>query len=90
MTGSQVIAMAITVLAVMAGTIFNNSRIGDLNQGINRRIDDTKEVLRAEMKAFEARVDARFGSIDWKLDEILRLVGDHETRITKLEERPIS
>jgi hypothetical protein len=74
MTDAQIIAMAITVLAVMIGTMFNSSRMGDLNQGLGRRIDDTKEILRAEMKALEARMDNRFNTIERKLDEILRVV----------------
>lgn len=102
MTGAQIIAIAITVLAVLAGTLFSNSRISDLNTRLsetnaatNRRMDDMQEVLRAEMKAqgavFDARMGAfegRFNSIDRKLDEILRMVGDHETRIGALEHRP--
>lgn len=87
MTDQQIIAIAITVLAILGGTLINNSRISD----INGRISDVKEVLRAEFRAdlaqLEARLDARFNAIDRKLDEILRIVGDHETRITKLEDR---
>jgi hypothetical protein len=34
-------------------------------------------------------MDNRFNLIDHKLDEILRIVGDHETRITALaQHRP--
>ncbi|MES1257113.1 MAG: hypothetical protein ABUS51_01735 [Acidobacteriota bacterium] len=91
MTDAQIIAVSITVLAVLAGTLFNNSRIGDLNNrfsdinnrfaDVNRHVDDVKDVLRAEM-------NQRFSSIDHKLDEILRIVGDHESRITAIEHRP--
>jgi low affinity Fe/Cu permease len=77
MTDAQLISIAITVLAILGGTLINNSRLGDV-----------KEVLRAEMGALEARMENRFNLIDRKLDEILRIVGDHETRLAKLEERP--
>jgi low affinity Fe/Cu permease len=81
MTGAQIIAIAITVLAILGGTLINNTRIGDV-----------KEVLRAEfqrdLSQLEARMNERFNSIDRKLDEILRMLGDHETRITALEQRP--
>jgi len=88
MTDAQILALAITVLAILGGTIVNNSRIGDV-----------KEVLRAELKAhraetdarfsqFESRMDSRFNSIDRKLDELIRIMGDHDTRIAKLGERP--
>ena len=87
MTDSQIIAIAITVLAILGGTLVNNSRIGDLH----KRIDDTKDLLRAEIDLrfaqLDLRLDARFSSIDRKLDEILRIVGDHETRISSLEQR---
>lgn len=101
MTGQQIIAIAITVLAVLAGSIFNNVRISDLNGGLNRRMDDLRDVLRAEMRAEYAQLRqesaqhytefmARFNSIDRKLDELLRLSADHDTRIARLEQRPAS
>ena len=62
---------------MLAGTLFNNAGIGD----IDSRITDTKEVLRAEIHVLEARLDNRFSSIDRKLDEILRIVADHEFRL---------
>jgi hypothetical protein len=49
MTDAQIIVSAITVLAVLAGAVFNNVRIGDVNIGLNRRIDDLRGVLRAEL-----------------------------------------
>jgi hypothetical protein len=81
MTDAQIIAIAITVLAVLGGTLVNNTRITDV-----------KEVLRAEVRADVAQLtltmETRFNSIDRKLDEILRIVGDHETRMTRIEQRP--
>lgn len=64
----------------------------------NSRIVDAKETLRAEMATgfaavrtefIQVRADfnERFNSIDRKLDEILRMVGDHDTRIRSIEER---
>ena len=126
MTDAQILAVSITVVAVLLGTLFSNSRITDLNSRIvennmainrrmdesaatlnkrmeesttalnrrmdesttalNRRMDDLKDVLRAESRAMEARMELRFNSIDRKLDELLRIVGDHEIRISKLED----
>lgn len=95
MTDTQMITIMIAVLAVLAGTLFNNVRIGDMNNRFtdtNSRIADTKELLRAEFRKEFAehnlQFNKRFDSIDRKLDEILRIVGDHETRITRLEPRP--
>jgi hypothetical protein len=82
---SQIIALSITV--IMAATLVNNSRIGDLN----RRIDDAKDVIRAEVDTRFAKLDlsleVRFSSIDRKLDELLRVVAGHDHRIRELEER---
>jgi hypothetical protein len=49
MNDAQIIAISITVLAVLAGSVFNNVRIGDVNIGLNRRMDDLRDVLRAEL-----------------------------------------
>ena len=87
MTDAQIIAVSITVLAVLVGTLFNNARIGDLNSGLNKRIEDTKEVLRAEMKANAAEMNVRLNSIDMKLDALLKLIADVDARVTRLEMR---
>ena len=57
MNDSQIIAIAITVLAVLAGTLFSNARIGDLsarigdvNSNLAGRLTDLKEVFRAELQ----------------------------------------
>ncbi len=88
MNDSQIIALSITVLAIIGATLVNNARIGDV-----------KEVLRAEMGARFARLDLslelrfhsmenRFNSMDHKLDEFLRVMADHDQRIRVVEQRP--
>jgi low affinity Fe/Cu permease len=85
MNDSQIIALSITVLAILGATLINNARIGDV-----------KEVLRAEMDARFARLDlsleirfnamdSRFNAIDRKLDEFLRVMADHDHRIPVIE-----
>ena len=80
MTDSQIIALSITVLAILGATLINNTRIGDV-----------KEVLRAEMDARFTKLDLnlehRFNSMDRKLDQLLKLVADHDGRIRALENR---
>jgi hypothetical protein len=80
MTDAQIIAIAITVLAVLAGSVFNNVRISEGNANLSRRIDDLRDVLRAEFRAHMTRMDG-------KLDTLIAMVGHLETRVTKLEER---
>jgi low affinity Fe/Cu permease len=108
MTDAQIVAIAITVLAVLGGTLINNSRIGDFNNRFadlnsslnsrfadtNRKIDDLKELLRAEIKASVAETRAsiaetngRLTAMDTKLDAMLRLLADVDQRVSKLESR---
>jgi hypothetical protein len=79
MADQQIVAIAITVLAVLAGSIFNNVRISDLNTALTRRIDDLRDLLRAEMRTDATKLEA-------KLDTIIAMLGNLETRVTKLEE----
>ena len=94
MTDQQIIAIAITVFAVLAGSIFNNVRISDLNTGLsariaetnaglNRRIEDLRDVLRAEMRADMTKLEG-------KLDTIINMLGHLDSRVTKLEEKQAS
>lgn len=72
MTDAQRVTLAVAILAVFAGTIFNNSRITDLRESVNRHIDDKFALLSQQMKAME--------------DNLMRILGSHETRIQKLEQ----
>lgn len=80
MNDSQIIALSITVLAILGATLVNNARIGNV-----------KDVIRAEVDARFAKLDLsleiRFSSIDRKLDELLRVVADHDQRIRTVEGR---
>ena len=80
MIDSQIIALSITVLAILGATLINNTRIGDV-----------KEAFRAEMDARFTKLDLnlehRFNSMDRKLDQLLKLVADHDGRIRALENR---
>jgi hypothetical protein len=120
MTDAQIIAIGITVLAVLAGTLFSNNRISDLssrlgetnaslgarinetnvslgariteinvslgaritetNVSLAARITDVRDVLRAEFRTELVKVEG-------KLDTIINMLGQLETRVTKLEER---
>jgi hypothetical protein len=81
MTDSQMMTLALAIVIPLSLLIYSNSRI-----------TEAKETLRAEIPAeigkLTLTMEMRFNSIDRKLDEILRIVGDHETRITRLEQRP--
>jgi hypothetical protein len=80
-TDIQLLTLAMAVVVPLSLLLYSNSRI-----------TDAKETLRAEMATGFANLRSdfndRFNSIDRKLDELLRLVADHDTRIRNLEERP--
>jgi hypothetical protein len=98
MTDMQLLTLAITLLGIFGATWYNSSRIGDVssrigdvNTGLGKRIDDMRDVLRAEMKAERAETKAEFVSLRSLLekisDSISRELADHEARITKLESK---
>jgi hypothetical protein len=74
MTDAQMITLGIVFLAALGSVMYNNSRITDLRDivgkveiGVNRHIDDKYALLSQQMKHME--------------DNIMRIVGDHETRL---------
>jgi hypothetical protein len=81
MTDPQIMTLALAIVIPLSMLIYSNSRI-----------TEAKETLRAEIGQLRSdltlTMETRFNSIDRKLDEILRIMGDHETRITRLEQRP--
>jgi hypothetical protein len=70
-TDAQSIAISITILAVLAGSVFNKTLIGDVSISLNRRIDDMRDVLRADVKGrFESmgsEMNRRFERMDSRL-----------------------
>ena len=80
MSDGQILTIALTMLAIFAGSWFNNSRISDLSNKLDIRITDLRDVLRAEMRLESERMIQ-------KIDAVLQQLGSHETRITHLEER---
>ena len=100
-TDTQLLTTAITLLGIFLAMMVNNHRIGHLD----KRIDDMRDVLRAEMRAERAEtnvrfgamdaqfasLDARFSALEGKMDRnqetVLRILGDIDRRVGRLEER---
>jgi hypothetical protein len=83
MNGAQIISMSITVLAIFAGSLYNNVRISDMAArfgDVNRSTDDVGAVLRAEM-------NLQFERTNNKIDALLKLMVDIDQRVTTLEAR---
>ncbi len=84
MIDAQIVATSITVLAVLAGSVFTNVRIGDVNVGLNRRIDDLRDVLRAELLKETAGIRHL---IERNQDVLLTELARIDQRVTRLEDR---
>jgi hypothetical protein len=78
MSDPQMMTLALAIVIPLSMLIYSNSRITEAKETLRAEIGQLKSDLTLTM-------ETRFTSIDRKLDEILRIVGDHETRITNLE-----
>jgi hypothetical protein len=80
-TDTQLLTTCITLLGIFTAMMINNHRISHLD----RRIDDMRDVLRAEMRADSAEKNMRFASLESKMDThheaVLRMLADMENRI---------
>lgn len=87
MNDSQIIALSITVLAILGATLVNNARIGDVKDVIRAEVDARFAKLDLSLEIRFNSMEGRFSSIDRKLDELLRVVADHDQRIRSVEGR---
>ena len=94
MTDAQMITIAVAILVVFTGTLYNNSRITDLRDSLNRRLDDRFADINKRFDSIDTRFedlirhfDDKFALIDAKLDRILEILADHETRLQRLEQQ---
>jgi hypothetical protein len=78
MTDTQLVTLATAFLAAIIAVLFNNSRISDLRSTMDRRFEDTNR-----------HIDDKFALLVERLqrmeDNIMRITGNHEERIQKLE-----
>jgi hypothetical protein len=99
MTDAQMVTLAVAILAVFAGTLFNNSRISDMKSLLSDRLSDTNLRIsdgnrRTDDKIADVHrnIDDKFALLSRQMktmeDNILRLIGDHQTRLQRLERRP--
>lgn len=70
-----------TLAIVMVGFLYNNARLGDLSQNLNRRMDelsrsvdqrinDLRDMLRAEMAKNHSEMLLKFAELDSRLTRI--------------------
>ncbi|MFN7918562.1 MAG: hypothetical protein U0Q16_00605 [Bryobacteraceae bacterium] len=60
------LSIAIMVVAVMAGSLFNNLRVGDMS----KRIDDMRDLLRSEMAKNQSELLHKIADLDLRLNRI--------------------
>jgi low affinity Fe/Cu permease len=79
-TDTQLLTTCITLLGIFTAMMINN-----------RRIDDMRDVLRAEMRAERAETNVRFAALESKMDKyheaVLGMLADIEQRVSRLEDR---
>lgn len=80
MTDANVISIALTLFAIAAGSLFNNVRISDLANSVNKRFDDQRDFIRSE----NARLEQKFDRIAETLGTV---INDHAQRIRTIEQQ---
>ncbi len=88
MADSQIATLAFAVIFPFSMLLYSKSRVTEAKETLRAEIGALRSDLRADLAQLTQHMETRFNSIDRKLDELLRLVGDHETRISTLEQRP--
>ena len=91
MNDTQILSIAIMVLAVLAGSIFNNVHISDLQKrmddqrdSINRRMDDLSRNLGERINDTRDTLRAEMTK---NHSEMLHRFADLDARLSKIEER---
>jgi hypothetical protein len=89
MTDAQVVTISTAFLAAIITVLFNNSRIGDLRDSVNQRFGDLDGSLNRRFDEVNRHIDDKFNLLAERLqrmgDNIMRILGDHENRISRLE-----
>lgn len=84
MIDAQIVATSITVLAVLAGSVFTNVRIGDLNRSVNLHLDDLTNVFRSVLLKETSGIR---NMIERNQDALLTELTRIDQRVTRLEDR---
>jgi hypothetical protein len=87
-TDIQLLTLAMAVIVPLSLLLYSNSRITDVKETLRAEIGPLRIEMHKKAVQIRAEFSERFNSIDRKLDELLRLVADHDTRLRALEERP--
>jgi hypothetical protein len=87
-TDTQLLTLALAVILPLSLLIYSNSRITDAKETLRAEMATGFVGVHAEFVQVRADFNERFNSIDRKLDELLRMMAGHDTRIRSIEDRP--
>ena len=62
--------VAVIVGGYLLGIFFQNRRIDDLRDSVNKRFEDLRDLLKSEVKRLEEHADQRFDQVDQRLDRL--------------------
>jgi hypothetical protein len=79
MNNGDIIATSITVLAVLGWTSAFNLRISQLKKAILSDLASNVAGLDTHFARLEARLNARFSSVDRRMDEFLRVIEERNS-----------
>jgi hypothetical protein len=72
MTDSQMMTLALAIVIPLSMLIYSNSRITEAKETLRVEIGQVRSDLLGRTAQMQGLMEARFDSIDHKLDEILR------------------
>jgi hypothetical protein len=78
MTDIQLLTIAIAVIIPISSLIYSNSRIADVRESLNKRIDD-----------FRAEVNHRFEEMDRRFDNLQGLLESIMGKLDELDRRTL-
>ena len=62
--------VAVIVGGYLLGIFFQNRRIDDLRDSVNKRFEDLRDLLKSEVKRLEEHADQRFDQVDQRFDHV--------------------
>jgi hypothetical protein len=87
MTDLQLITLAAAIIFPLSMLLYSNSRISDAKETPRSEMRGVRTEIQKDLLQLRLDFTERVNSIDRKLDELLRIVADHEQRMTRLESR---
>jgi len=79
--------MAMVLIAVLAGILFNNSKLDKLESRLDTRINSLEGRLDARITSLEGPMNAGFDRMQADMAQFYRILGQHDSRLDNLEKK---